>query len=195
MQLTTNLTTITNRMLKKLSEVGATDQLLRTVASNMLPEVKQRIHVHGQDSTGGQIGNYSEGYMRVRTGNFKNAERFSRGKNKGQLKNAGRFTKGKNLEAFDTNEGDLIIIGQVRPRFNRTSDTKVVISLTRQMENDFSVIATSKGYGLGYKNPENALKVDYVEETYKKKIFALSPTDKEKVREIAKNYVTTTLRG
>ena len=42
-------------------------------------------------------------------------------------------------------------------KYNRTSDTKVIFSLTRQMENDFSVVAanpikTSTGYGLGFKS-------------------------------------------
>lgn len=41
--------------------------------------------------------------------------------------------------------------------FNRTSDIKVILSLTRQMENDWSIIAgdpikTNDGYGLGFKN-------------------------------------------
>lgn len=42
-------------------------------------------------------------------------------------------------------------------RNNRTSDPKVILSATRQMENDFFIkgqepIKTSNGYGLGFKN-------------------------------------------
>lgn len=37
--------------------------------------------------------------------------------------------------------------------FNRTSESKVVLSLTRQMENDLSVVDDGKGsYGIGFKN-------------------------------------------
>lgn len=34
--------------------------------------------------------------------------------------------------------------------FNRTGDTKIIFSLTRKMENEFVVIPTDKGYGLGW---------------------------------------------
>lgn len=42
-------------------------------------------------------------------------------------------------------------------RFNRTADSKIILSLTRQEESDFSLIATDPiktqtGYGLGFKN-------------------------------------------
>lgn len=48
-------------------------------------------------------------------------------------------------------------------KYNRTSDDKVVFSLTRQMENDLALnitnpIKTEKGYGIGFKNPANVAK-------------------------------------
>lgn len=52
---------------------------------------------------------------------------------------------------------------QREKRYNRSSDTKVVISLTRQLENDWSVIATSRGYGIGFKNPFNVQKSIWAE--------------------------------
>lgn len=61
-----------------------------------------------------------------------------------------------------------------RPKFNRTSDTKVIASLTRAMENDFKVISTSKGYGIGFSNIDNYAKTFFVEATYKKKIWELT---------------------
>lgn len=37
--------------------------------------------------------------------------------------------------------------------YNRTADSKVILSLTRQMENDLSVVDDGKGsYGVGFKN-------------------------------------------
>ena len=49
-------------------------------------------------------------------------------------------------------------------KYNRSSDKKVVISLTRQLENDFSVIATEKGYGLGFKNIFNLKKATWLQD-------------------------------
>jgi hypothetical protein len=49
-------------------------------------------------------------------------------------------------------------------KYNRTADTKVVVSLTRQLENDYAVIATRAGYGVGFNNPFNMQKVRWVEE-------------------------------
>lgn len=158
----------TGDMMKSLSPGEQLyDTTLRTVANTMLGVVKNRIHEEGKDANGSQIGNYTKPYMVVRTNSFKNNLK-TKGKEKGQGRttSAGEFTKGKNK-------------GQPRPIYNRTNDTKVVISLTRQMENDFVVIPTQEGYGLGYNNPDNRLKVDYVEHTYGKKIFSLTTEEKD----------------
>lgn len=48
-------------------------------------------------------------------------------------------------------------------KYNRSSDPKVIVSLTRQLENDWSVIATSRGYGIGFKNKFNLQKARWVE--------------------------------
>lgn len=50
-----------------------------------------------------------------------------------------------------------------RKKNNRGTDRNVIISLTRQLENDWSVIATQKGYGIGFKNPFNLQKADWVQ--------------------------------
>jgi hypothetical protein len=152
------------------------DSVMREIATSMLAEMRVRIHTDGIASDGQPIGTYSPGYMEVRTGVFKTNSRFSKGKNKGSIKPTGVFTKGKNK-------------GEPRPSYNRTSDPKVVISLTRQMENDFTVFATDMGYGLGYNNPDNFLKAGYVEATYKKKIFDLTENEKAQVQTIAHNAI------
>jgi hypothetical protein len=66
-----------------------------------------------------------------------------------------------------------------RKPYNRTGDTKVIVSLTRQLENDWSVIATDKGYGIGFKNPFNLQKARWVEEGKGKEIFSLTSQEKE----------------
>lgn len=62
-------------------------------------------------------------------------------------------------------------------KHNRTSDSKIVVSLTRQLEGDWSVIATDNGYGIGFKNEFNYKKARWVEENKDKKIFDLSQTE------------------
>lgn len=66
-----------------------------------------------------------------------------------------------------------------RPPLNRTGDTKIIVSATRQLENDWSVIATQKGYGIGFKNPFNLQKLRWVEQGQGEKIGDLTP-DEEK---------------
>lgn len=51
-------------------------------------------------------------------------------------------------------------------RFNRTSDPNIVLSLTRQMENDFSVVAADQQVGLGFKNRTNFDKATWMEERF-----------------------------
>ncbi len=164
--------------LKTFQKGGAGyDSVLRTVATSLLGEMKNRIYEQGLDSSGSPIGNYSKEYMVVRTNAFQN-NLATQGKNKGKpkVKATGVFTKGKNK-------------GQTRPGYNRTNDTKVVISLTRQMENDFVVIPTDNGYGLGFNNHDNFLKVGYVENTYGKKIFGATDSEKESVFTVANDEV------
>ena len=157
------------------------DTVLRKVATTMLGTVKNRVHEDGKDASGGQIGTYTHEYMVVRTNSFQNnLKTKGKDKGKGRTTSAGEFTKGKNK-------------GQARPIYNRTSDTKVVISLTRQMENDFVVIPTDKGYGLGYNNPDNKLKAGYVEATYKRKIFALTPDEQQEVTTIAQTELNNAI--
>lgn len=74
---------------------------------------------------------------------------------------------------------------KVRKKNNRTGDKKVILSLTRQMESDFTLGVNNSeptklpnGYGVGWKNQLNADKAGYLEIKYKKKIFAM--TNKER---------------
>lgn len=152
----TNIPQVADILRIKLSALADKDKVMRAVAIGMKTQVHYRVHTEGKDSADGQIGTYSDGYMKVRTGTFR-SDKIASGKKK----------------------------GQPRPNYNRTGDTKVIISLTRQMENDMKVIATDEGYGIGYSNPDNFDKVGYVENTYNKKIFALTAAEKQMAVEIA----------
>jgi hypothetical protein len=61
----------------------------------------------------------------------------------------------------------------------RNPDDKIVVSLTRQLENDWAVMATDRGWGIGFNNPHNAQKMIWVEEQKGKKIAALMKSEKD----------------
>ncbi len=71
---------------------------------------------------------------------------------------------------------------------NRENDGKVVLSLTRNMENDFQVIPTDTGYGLGFNNPDNAKKADWLQNGTK------ATTVKAYKRDISKRTKRGTIR-
>lgn len=75
---------------------------------------------------------------------------------------------------------------RTRAKANRKEGSKVVISLTRQLENAWTVEATPKGYGIGFLNQHNYDKSQWVEATYKKPIFELT----QKEREYAVDYIS-----
>lgn len=164
-------------LLKKLSD---TDAMLRLSASTVLGMMKTRVHEEGLDADNKRIGTYSPAYMRVRTGIFTNSSISKKGK----LKSAGVFTKGDNK-------------GAARPRYNRTGDTKVIASLTRQLELDEKVIVIPKGYGIGFSNSLNYNKSQWVEATYNRqgKIFAMSDNEVKAVTDISQKFVDDALLG
>lgn len=149
--------------IKKLLTKEENDKLLRKIASTLTASMTIRVHQEGEAADGSKIGTYSPEYMKVRTGQFANSETYKKGKNKGKTKNAGTVSRGDNK-------------GSKRKKYNRTSDTKVILSLTRQMEQDLSVceqepIKTSYGYAIGYHNDDNYDKLLWNEERYGKKIL------------------------
>ena len=196
-QYNSNISIIIRGFRNKLVDLAQDpDPMLRTVALTVLPEMKKRIHVDGRDSNGNQIGTYSPEYMKVRTGDFANSDRFKKGKSKGELKNAGTFTDraitlNKKAGVF-TGEDK---VGKARPNYHRTADTKVIASLTRQMENDMSVLPSGSGYGIGYNNADNFKKSQYVEATYKKKIFSITTEERELAKQTAQNFLDNFLKS
>ena len=160
----------------KLDVIQDKERMLRTIAVGLQPEIKHRVHQQGLDANDKPIGKYSEAYMRVRTGRFLTNQEFKSGKRKGETKPTGVFTKGKNK-------------GKPRPQYNRSNDPAVVASLTRKMENNFIALATDRGYGLGYTNPDDRKKAGYVEATYHKKIFSLTAFERQKAVDIAIDYL------
>lgn len=74
-------------------------------------------------------------------------------------------------------------------KYKRTSDSKIIVSLTRQLENDWNVIATDDGYGIGFLNSHNFDKARWVEANKDKKIFSLSATEQQYVNDTVDQLV------
>lgn len=83
---------------------------------------------------------------------------------------------------------------RLREKNKRGQDKKIIVSLTRQLENDWAVIPTENGYGVGFNNPFNKQKAEWVEGNKGKVIFKLSKEEREQVvlslREQAKKLIS-----
>jgi hypothetical protein len=139
--ITTNLAEVIGRIATNFELLQDKEYLLRPLAIETIPNMKERIHKNGQASDNSAIGSYSNGYMKEREKN------------------------------------------------NRGEDRKIIVSLTRQLENDWAVLATSTGYGIGFNNPFNKDKARWVEEQKSKIIFNLSVFEKEYITERLKELV------
>ena len=76
-----------------------------------------------------------------------------------------------------------------RAEYGRGKDRKVIVSLTRKLEQDWQVIATTKGYGIGFNSPTNRDKARWVEAQKKRIIFNLSEPEKQYIRERIQDLV------
>lgn len=61
-------------------------------------------------------------------------------------------------------------------KFKRDSSTKMIFSLTRQMENDYTIAPTKNGYSIGFTNSFNFDKSQWLEEK-KGEVFSLSQAE------------------
>lgn len=95
----------------------------------------------------------------------------------------GRAADGSQIGTYNNR---YLKLRQKKP-YNRTSDSRIVVSLTRRLENDWGVIATEKGWGIGFlnrqkgtkKEPVSGDKMSFVEANKNKKIAALTKEEKE----------------
>jgi hypothetical protein len=64
-------------------------------------------------------------------------------------------------------------------KYKRDASTMVIASLTRKLEQDWAVIATQNGYGIGFLNPLSLQKLRWVEGTKSKTIANLSKSEQQ----------------
>lgn len=80
-------------------------------------------------------------------------------------------------------------------KYKRDAGNKVIVSLTRQLENNWSVIATQNGYGIGFTNPFNLQKARWVEGIKDKTIFSLSKAEQQYAVERINELVSDALNS
>lgn len=175
--ITSNIESVSRSLLKRflvLQDRQTLDQMAREIAITTAAEMRDRIHERGQDSSGGQVGTYSPSYLRFRQFGYK-SKTVTRGSKKGTPRTV--------------------------MNYNRTGDSKVILSLSHLMENDFTLGVnnsepekTAKGYGIGFKNSVNFQKAKWCEETYRKPIYKLTTTEKDQVRKIAEDFINNGLK-
>lgn len=178
--ISSNISQVITTVSEKLKNVDV-KAMTTEQASTLMAAMRTRIHRDGKASDGSQIGTYSKGYLTTRSGHFKNSGKVSKGRNKGKVKDAGTHTKGSKKDAK-------------RITYNRGSDSKVILSLTRQMESDMILIPIENGTAIGYSNESNFLKSQWAEKTYKKKIFNATTEERKLIDEVADEFIQKSLK-
>ena len=83
-----------------------------------------------------------------------------------------------------------------RQENKRGPSKKIIFSLTRQMENDFSLVAANgaTGYGLGFKNPDNAQKAEWLQENKKfGAVYKPTQYEVEQMRLVTEQFIVDLL--
>lgn len=83
---------------------------------------------------------------------------------------------------------------RTRVKAKRGTSTKVILSLTRAMEDSYEVYPIANGYGIGFNTMENMQKARWCEDTYKKPIFAPTAEERALVKQIADDFITKVCR-
>lgn len=118
MQITSNIPFVVGNILAAFKQLDNPETVSRAAALAVLPELRNRIHVEGKRTDGGEIGSYSNSYLKI------------------------------------------------REKFNRGNSREVILSLTRQLENGYTLKATEKGYTIGNISPGNDVKIEHLTEMY-----------------------------
>lgn len=161
------------------------DSTLREVATAMRAEVSRRIHSAGKNSNDAPIGNYSTKPMYVSLSAVPKPKGVGRGKS-GQTK----FKDGSPHRSKYYASGYL----DYKTDVGRNKLGTVNLSLTGQLSNQFSVIATSNGYGLGWSNDEMYNRSQALQKKYGQ-VWFLTEAETNLSNEIAQTQINKILNS
>ena len=162
------------------------DSVLRGVATSLLSSIKKRIHEDGGAADGGEIGQYDTTHALYVNPN-RSPKKFAPMGKTGERKFKTGVKKGQphKTKYFDSYKS-------FRGEIGRPTD-KVNLSLSGQMNNQFTIIATENGYGLGWNNTEMVYRSKGLEIKYHKKIWALTDEEEKEVYRVANFEVSKIL--
>lgn len=164
---------------KKVESVAlnAQNNVIRIVANSMLPIIRDRIHDEGKAADESKIGDYSTKPIYV-SNNIGFGTLDGTGKTGRKVFSNGEAHKSKyfagGYEQFKTEIG-------------RNKLGSVNLSLSGQLASQFTLIATNKGWGLGWNDTEKFTRAFALEKKYAKKIWALTKEELQIANEIAQN--------
>lgn len=164
----------------------AFDNVLRGVTLDALANVKDRIHSEGKATDGNKIGDYSKKPIYI---SAKENPGKSFGKPTGKKTKAGNvFSKFQSGEKKGQNHASKYFekgYDQFKTEIGRNLLGSVNLSLSGQLQKQLTMIATDKGYGIGWPNDEMFERAGHLEKKYKKKIWQLTEEEKKKAGELA----------
>lgn len=102
------------------------------------------------------------------------------------------FIEGKDSNGTQIGTYTPAYVKYTRKKAGRGTDNKVIISLTRQLENGMSPRALETGevgYGIYLRSTEDMQKARWCEETYQKPIFAPTAEERSLVVQIGQDYI------
>ncbi len=158
---------------------------LRAVASSTLGQMQERIHEQGKASGGEDIGQYSAKPIYVNP--KESPKKFTPlGKNK-----KAKFKSGKPKQTryfADGYKGFKTFIG-------RNILGKVNLSLSGQLNKQWTLQPTSDGWGLGWADAEKYNRAKGFEKKYHKPIYDLTKEEIENVEHSANDYIDAIFKG
>lgn len=183
--MTTNIAVVLSPLIMGLTtfEKGNAkyDNVVRTVALNALGDVKARIHQQGKASDGSDIGKYSTEPIYV-------SEKENPGKSFGRpIGKTGRSKFASGEKAGQDHASRFFPGGynEYKTKIGRNQLGKVNLSLSGQLDTQFTLVATAMGYGLGWANDEMFERAGHLEKKYGKKIWALTEEEAQAARNTA----------
>ena len=193
----TNIHTILAPYIAKLSTNEMADRVTKIVASTMLGDVRSRIHQEGKASDGGDIGQYSTMPMYV---SVKANPGRSMGTPTGKANKFGKkfskFTSGKKAGQLHTSKYFEQGYLAYKNAIGRNVLGKVNLSLSGQLDNQFTLIQTPVGWGLGWLDSEKIKRAKALQDfKYKKRIWGLSKEEGERAIAIAEKAIFAEITG
>ena len=162
--------------------------VVRTVALTQMATMRRRIHQQGKASDGSLIGEYSTEPMYVSmSANIGSIKMF--GEPVGKTGKS-KFKNGKPHKSKYFKNG----YKEFKTAIGRNELGTVNLSLSGQLNIEFTLIATEKGWGLGWENSDMLERAIFFEDKkYKKKIYYPTDDELETMKDVAKFELTNAL--